>query len=129
MKTRDALVMSLSNLSAHKMRSALAMLGVVFGVGAVIAMLSIGAGAEREALAMIQRLGMDNILVRARAYDSEQLEEIRETSIGLSQRDLEAIAAAVPGVAEIAPKVEIEAWEVRSATATAEATVWGVTPA
>ena len=50
MKARDALVISLSNLSAHKMRSALAMLGVVFGVGAVIAMLSIGAGAEKEAL-------------------------------------------------------------------------------
>ncbi len=129
MKTRDALVISLSNLSAHKMRSGLAMLGVVFGVGAVIAMLSIGAGAEKEALAMIQRLGVDNILVRARLYDSEQLEEVRETSVGLSQRDLEAIAAAVPGVAEIAPTVEIEAWEVRSATAAAEATVFGVTPA
>jgi putative ABC transport system permease protein len=77
---------SLSNLSAHKMRSALAMLGVVFGVGAVIAMLSIGAGAEKEALAMIQRLGMDNILVRARTYDNEQLEEVRETSIGVSAR-------------------------------------------
>ncbi len=111
------------------MRSALAMLGVVFGVGAVIAMLSIGAGAERDALAMIQQLGVDNVLVRAREYESERLHEIRETSVGLSQRDLEAIAAAVPGVAEIAPKVEIDAWEVRSATAAAEATVFGVTPA
>jgi putative ABC transport system permease protein len=129
MKPRDALAISLANLSAHKMRSALATLGVVFGVGAVVAMLSIGAGAEQRALEMIQRLGMDNILVRAREYDSEQLQEIRETSAGLSQRDLEAIAAAVPGVVEVAPKVEIEAWEVRSATATTEATVFGVTPA
>jgi putative ABC transport system permease protein len=130
MKTRDALALALGNLSAHKMRSALAMLGVVFGVGAVIAMLAIGAGAEREALAMIQRLGKDNILVRARAFDSEKLEEVRETSIGVSQRDLEAIAAAVPGVTEIAPKVEIEAWEVRSSSAATQgASVSGVTPA
>jgi putative ABC transport system permease protein len=129
MKPRDAVVTSLQNLSAHKMRSALAMLGVVFGVGAVIAMLAIGAGAEREALAMIQRLGVDNVLVRAKEYESEQLREIRETSIGLSQRDLDAIAAAVPGVAEIVPKVEIDAWEVRSATAAAEAEVFGVAPA
>jgi putative ABC transport system permease protein len=129
MKPRDALATSLANLSAHKMRSALAMLGVVFGVGAVIAMLSIGAGAEREALAMIKRLGVDNVLVRAREYDSEQLMEIRETSIGVSQRDLDAIAAAVPGVSEIAPKVAIKAWDVRSAIASTEAAVFGVSPA
>ena len=47
MSFRDAITTALANLAAHKMRSALAMLGVVFGVGAVIAMLSIGAGAER----------------------------------------------------------------------------------
>jgi putative ABC transport system permease protein len=129
-KPRDALLTSLRNLSAHKMRSSLAMLGVVFGVGAVIAMLSIGAGAEREALAMIQRLGVDNVLVRAREFESdEQLREVRETSMGLSQRDLDAIAAAVPGVAEIAPKVAIDAWEIRSASAAAEAEVLGVAPA
>ena len=129
MTPRDALATALGNLSAHKLRSALAMLGVVFGVGAVIAMLAIGAGAERQALAMIQRLGVDNIMVRAREYDSEQLREIRETSIGLSQRDVDAIAAAVPGVVEIAPKVEIEAWEVRSANGATTATVFGVAPA
>jgi putative ABC transport system permease protein len=126
MTLRDALATALANLSAHKMRSALAMLGVVFGVGAVIAMLSIGAGAEREALALIQRLGVDNILVRARDYDEDQLFEIRRSSVGLAQRDVEAIAAAVPGIAAVAPKVEIEAWSVRSELAATEASVFGV---
>ena len=46
MRTRDALAYSIENLAAHKLRSALTMLGMMFGVGAVVAMLSIGAGAE-----------------------------------------------------------------------------------
>jgi len=49
----DALRDALGNLAAHKLRSSLTMLGMIFGVGAVIAMLSIGAGAERQAMEMI----------------------------------------------------------------------------
>src|SRR5690606_28798590 len=59
----EALRSALDNLSSHKLRSALTMLGMMFGVGAVIAMLSIGAGAERQALAIIDRMGLRNIVV------------------------------------------------------------------
>ena len=55
-----------SSLGEHKLRSALTMLGMMFGVGAVIAMLSIGAGAERQALALIERLGTRNVVVRGK---------------------------------------------------------------
>ena len=41
----------------HKLRTALTLLGMIFGVGAVIAMLSVGEGAEREALKMIDSMG------------------------------------------------------------------------
>ncbi len=58
------------NLTAHKLRSSLTMLGMIFGVGAVIAMLSIGAGAERQALEMIDRLGLRNVLVRAKEHQA-----------------------------------------------------------
>src|SRR6266852_5447358 len=44
---------ALDNLATHKLRTALTMLGMIFGVGAVIAMLSIGAGGERKALKVI----------------------------------------------------------------------------
>jgi len=50
MNIDDSLRTALGNLAAHKLRSALTMLGIIFGVGAVIAMLSIGAGAEQQAL-------------------------------------------------------------------------------
>ncbi|HEX6863616.1 MAG TPA: ABC transporter permease, partial [Thermoanaerobaculia bacterium] len=58
MSPQEALRSALDNLAAHKLRSALTMLGMIFGVGAVIAMLAIGAGAERQALGMIERLGL-----------------------------------------------------------------------
>ena len=53
----------LENLLLHKLRSFLTMLGVVFGVGSVVAMLSVGEGAGREALEQIHKLGSNNIIV------------------------------------------------------------------
>ena len=52
MRIVDALLASVENLGQHKLRSMLTMLGMMFGVGAVIAMLSIGAGAEERAMAL-----------------------------------------------------------------------------
>jgi len=55
--------LGLENLLLHKLRSFLTMLGVVFGVGSVVAMLSVGEGAGREALEQIRKLGSNNIIV------------------------------------------------------------------
>lgn len=60
---------SFDSLTAHKLRTLLTMLGVIFGVGAVIAMLSIGEGAKREALEQISILGINNIIVNAKIPD------------------------------------------------------------
>ena len=90
------------------------MLGMIFGVGAVIAMMSIGAGAERQALASIERLGLRNLLVRAKTFKDDELKEIRQKSLGVSQRDAAAIAEAVPGVDLVAPRIRIEPYKVIS---------------
>ena len=58
--------MGLSSLFVHKMRSMLTMLGIIFGVGAVVAMLSITEGAKKDILASIEVLGVNNILIEAR---------------------------------------------------------------
>ena len=50
-------------LTRHKTRSVLTMLGVVFGVGSVVAMLSVGEGASKEALEQIKKLGSNNIII------------------------------------------------------------------
>jgi len=94
----DAFIGALGSLAEHKLRTTLTMLGMMFGVGAVIAMLSIGAGAEKQALALIDKLGTRNVVIRSKTFKKEELEEIRKKSIGLSQRDVEAIQEAVPGV-------------------------------
>jgi putative ABC transport system permease protein len=122
----DAFVTALASLGEHKLRTTLTMLGMMFGVGAVIAMLSIGAGAEKQALALIDKLGTRNVVVRGKTFKKEELEEIRKKSIGLSQRDVEAIEEAVPGVAFAAPTIEIEPYKVIAAGAKTTAQVHGV---
>jgi putative ABC transport system permease protein len=103
------------------------MLGMIFGVGAVIAMLSIGAGAERQALAMIERLGLRNVLVRAKTFKDDELQEIRTRSPGVSQRDVTAIAEAVHGVLRAAPRIRIEPYKVLSPSGRVEGVeVYGV---
>ena len=81
-------MLGLENLRAHKLRSLLTMLGMIFGVAAVVAMLSIGAGAQQEVMAFIEQLGVRNLIVEAReASDNQALQKIRQLSAGLDTLD------------------------------------------
>ncbi len=57
--------LGVSSLLLHKLRSSLTMLGLLFGVSSVIAMLAVGEGASHEALEQIKSLGATNIMVRS----------------------------------------------------------------
>jgi len=114
------------NLAGHKLRSLLTMLGMVFGVGSVIAMLSIGGGAEQEAMAMIDQLGLRNLLVRAKVLEDDELEEIRQKSLGVSFRDAEAILEAAPGAELVAPKIRLDPYQILAAGLESDAEVFGV---
>jgi len=93
------LLLGLENLRVHALRSLLTMLGMIFGVAAVVAMLSIGAGAQQEVMAFIEQLGLRNLIVEAReAPDSQTLQKIRRISPGLTFQDLRAIRASVDGI-------------------------------
>jgi putative ABC transport system permease protein len=86
--------LGLDNLRAHKLRSLLTMLGMIFGVAAVVAMLSIGAGAQQEVMAFIEQLGVRNLIVEARESNNwESLQKVRKVSPGLTFRDLRVIQA------------------------------------
>jgi putative ABC transport system permease protein len=126
MRASDALFAALENLTQHKLRSALTMLGMMFGVGAVIAMLSIGAGAEERAMDLIDRMGVRNVLARAKDFEDDDLKEIRKKSIGVSMRDVDAIEEAVPGLELVVPKVKLEPYKIISAGGKTESTVFGV---
>src|SRR6266536_5117881 len=96
--------MGLASLFAHKLRSLLTMLGMIFGVGAVVAMLSITAGAQKEMMSFIDQLGVNNIIVEAReAVDRNELQTVRAISPGMTFRDFRAISENVQGLEALTP--------------------------
>jgi putative ABC transport system permease protein len=91
--------MGIENLKAHTLRSLLTMFGMIFGVAAVVAMLSIGAGAQQEVMAFIEQLGVRNLIVEAReAADGQALQKVRKLSGGLSFQDFRMIEANLDGI-------------------------------
>jgi putative ABC transport system permease protein len=95
----------LENLMLHKLRSLLTMLGMIFGVAAVIAMLSIGAGARQQVMAMIEQMGVRNVIVEAHESNSwEDLQQIRKLSLGLNLRDFRVIQSNVIGLVQETPR-------------------------
>jgi putative ABC transport system permease protein len=113
--------LGLRTLMLHKLRSGLSILGVVFGVGAVVAMSSVGEGARRETLAQIEALGIDTVTVRNRPLD-----EVRQAA-GLRTGDADSLAAVVPGVRAAAP-VRVAELEAEAGSRSSSVTVVGVTP-
>lgn len=89
------------NLMMHKLRSLLTMLGMIFGVAAVIAMLSIGAGARAQVMALIEQMGVRNVIVEAREANAwEDMQKVRKISLGLTLRDFRVIQSNVNGVVQ-----------------------------
>ncbi|MBW1914663.1 MAG: ABC transporter permease [Deltaproteobacteria bacterium] len=65
-------LLGIENLLLHKLRSFLTMLGVVFGVGSVVAMLSVGEGASKEAMDQIRKVGSNNIIITSEKSVEEE---------------------------------------------------------
>jgi putative ABC transport system permease protein len=124
------LLQGLDNLRAHKLRSALTMLGMIFGVAAVIAMLSIGAGAQQQVIAFIQQLGVRNVIVEAReSTDNTALQRIRKLSAGLSFRDVRLIEASLEGIESISARKRFVPAKMLPKPHGDMPTVYGVSPA
>ncbi|MGH9465760.1 MAG: ABC transporter permease [Terriglobales bacterium] len=80
-------------------------LGMVFGVGAVIGMLAIGAGAKQQSLAMIESLGVRNLMVDSIPPGSPQeLQARRLSSPGLTMRDVRILDSNLDGLNMISPR-------------------------
>lgn len=93
---------SLVQFRTNPLRTMLTLLGVVFGVAAVVAMVSIGEGAQREILATIEKMGATSIHVHAKPVSGNKLGDVVKDSLGLSRADARAIAATVPDVQRVA---------------------------
>jgi len=98
----EVFVLGLRNLWRNRLRSFLTMLGMIFGVGSVIAMLSVGAGARHEILSRIQELGIRNIIVNSvkppEEIKPESAAHTWKTSFGLTFDDAAYILETVPAV-------------------------------
>ena len=128
MQIQENISLAIIGLMDHKFRSFLTMLGIIFGVASVIAMLSIGEGAKREAIAKYQDLGINNIIVREKVLSDTELEEVRaKFSPGLTIQDAEVIAEIVPGIVRVALQAEINS-DVKFYDKSVKSTVIGVSP-
>ena len=121
--------MGLGSLLAHKLRSLLTMLGMIFGVGAVVAMLSITAGAQREMIRYIDMLGVNNIIIESReAVDRDSLLAVREVSPGLTFRDFRALRDNTPNIAAMSPRKTFQPQSILPRTDQEMPTLIGVEP-
>ncbi len=98
--------LGIKNLMLHKLRSLLTMLGVVFGVGSVVAMLAVGEGASKEALEQIRKLGSQNIIITSiKPADEEESGSVRIRMgiYGLTYLDEQRIQESYPSVKRTVP--------------------------
>lgn len=120
---------------ANRVRSILTALGIIFGVAAVIAMMAIGKGAQKEILEQIKMVGVNNIVItpkiEKKSSESSENEEgktkTEKYSPGLSMNDALAITSIIPSVAKVSPEVTYETYLIKDGMRSS-ATLTGVTP-
>ena len=127
---------ALEAVFANRFRSILTALGIIFGVAAVIAMMAIGNGAQKEILDQMKLVGINNIIITPVFESSDNTvseeEENGKTrsekySPGLTLKDAESIKEILPTVSKVSPEVIYETFIVKDGIRSA-ATLSGVTP-
>jgi len=135
MKLSDIIKLSISNLSQRGLRSWLTVLGIVIGVAAVVAILSIGSGMQQSISSQLGGLGADIITVSpgfARAYTvafqrgAQPLIERAQTSVYFTEKDVQAIKS-IEGIVAI-NKVIAGRANVTYLAQSASVSVYGVDP-
>ena len=135
----NTLKLGIKNLLLHKLRSFLTILGIILGVGSVIAMLAIGEGSKREALEQIRLLGATNVIIRSvkpgqdnvgdestPATSQQQVSRVIE--YGLKYKDFDRLVATLPTVDRALPIALLRKDAQRSHRRVSNARVLGTTP-
>jgi putative ABC transport system permease protein len=123
-------LLGIENLLLHKLRSFLTMLGVVFGVGSVVAMLSVGEGASKEALDQIRKIGSNNIIITSvKSVEEETASTTRErmSIYGLTYEDRVRITETFKTIKRTVP-IKLIREEGRLGERSLELRVVGTTP-
>jgi putative ABC transport system permease protein len=119
---------AVEELWRRRLRTGLTLLGLVFGVGAIVAMQAVGEGSRREALRLVESLGLHNLIAQARPQDEDARRETRERSLGLSVADARAALAVVPGAERFAAEKAIKTYAAFSDHGRSDAQASGVSP-
>jgi putative ABC transport system permease protein len=127
MNVGESVRMSMQSMAANKMRAALTMLGIIIGVGAVIALLAAGAGAQAQVTEQFESLGSNLLVISpARSF-------VRGVSMGaastqsLTNKDVEVIISLADSVVAVAPEYSLQA-QVVYGNKNTQTSVLGVTP-
>jgi putative ABC transport system permease protein len=105
MMTLQSIRIALRSLRVNKLRSALTMLGIIIGVGAVITMVAVGAGASARVAEQIQSLGSNLIIVLSGSVNTAGVRIGQGSQLTITEDDSAAIAREVPAVQVSAPSV------------------------
>ena len=107
------IVIAIESILSNKLRSLLTALGIIFGVGAVISMLAIGKGAQKEILDQIKMVGVNNIMIIPIVEDNieesgngdSNKKQGKKFSPGLHLNDVAAIKEILPTLNNISPEI------------------------
>lgn len=127
MSLSECLRVALRGLSANKLRSALTMLGIVIGVGAVIALMSVGKGAEESVLGRIRSMGTNLLFVSPGSTQQAGVASGAGSAATLTYDDALAIVAGAPAVKAVAPEANAMAQLIAGPTNT-RTRIIGTTP-
>lgn len=123
------LQLGFQNLLLHRLRSLLTMLGMIFGVAAVVSMLSIGAGARQKVMALIEQMGVHNLIVEAKETTEWQAhQKMRKISPGLTFQDYRVIRDDVGEVLAGTPRKRMTPSKTMPKSQQDPPTVYGVDP-
>ena len=119
LRLRRTMRLGLRSLWLHRLRSLLTVLGIVFGVCSVIAMLAIGEGASFEAQEQIKNLGSQNIIIRSVKPPEEQKVSDKGSQgfvlqYGLAYTDVKRLRETIPGITIVLParKIREYVWNI-----------------
>jgi putative ABC transport system permease protein len=102
-KWLDSLSAAWTGVITHKLRSSLTMLGIIIGITAVIALMSIGRGVEAEIMSEIEKFGSNLVFITPGWTTEEEAWAAAGSAQTLTQEDAEAIAEQVPSISSVAP--------------------------
>jgi len=125
----EALRVAVRGMFGLKVRAALSMLGIIFGVASVVAVISVSEGAKSEFMKQLAAMGADNVMVQSRDFegDQERIKTARKTSKGLTIADADFLAEELELIELHAPVKGLDV-NVRSGARKVTCPVVGTTP-